>query len=232
MVADQYDRIGLIAKNYLSKSDISNLVVAGDNPIELSRILFYLDDPRVTIQKIGTHSPYTQDLLNASGKSSALVMNGHFISKEFENQRHFEQFSIVGGHGTREINLELKHWQPSELSKAEGLFLPPEAWGAWSTGKVVRLNFAKSLPKKYKMTLEARAFGSNANEKFIFRSQGFQRLFNVASTFQELTVNVDGSEVGNWIEIEVPYPQSPQSVNQGSDTRHLGIGIKKVSIEW
>lgn len=232
MVADQYDHVGLIAKHYLSQSEISNLVVVGDNPIELSRILFYLDDPRASIQKIGTHTEYIQEQLTASGKSIALVMSGHRISEEIENQRHFEQFSVVGGRGAREINFGLLNWHPSELSMAEGLSLPPEVWGAWSTGRSVKLIFKKSLPRKYTMTLQARAFGSNANENFVFRSLGFQKLFTVTSNFEDVTINVDGFEGGNWIEIDIPHPQSPQSINQGNDTRHLGIGIKKIAIEW
>ena len=232
MISDQFDKAGIIAKKLLSKEEISDLVVVGENPIELSRILFYLDNPKVALQKVNLSSAYTLEQLHLSGKSSALVMGGQIVSDQIENQRNLGQFSIVGGHGEIDINFELSHWKPPEISGAYGLHLPPESWGTWSIGQVVRLTLAKSLPKNYVVKLQVRAFGSNVAKKFILKTQGFEKPFSVSSEFEELTIRVNGSEGGNWIEIVVPVPQSPKSQNLGDDDRLLGIALKNIQIEW
>ncbi|MBU3583727.1 glycosyltransferase family 39 protein, partial [Polynucleobacter sp. 15G-AUS-farblos] len=159
-VADQYDRAGLAIKQILNKEELSQLVVVGDNPIELSRVLFYLNAPDASLQVISGDAVYEKNMLPKE-KHWVLLMDKHLMSADIQNQIHFNGFTLGGGTGVIKVDFSGKILDLRNVKLIQGLYLPPESWGTWSIGKEVSLVFMQALPEQFALTLEARAFGPN-----------------------------------------------------------------------
>jgi phosphoglycerol transferase len=141
--------------------------------------------------------------------------------------------TLFGGHGNITVDFKSAQWK-GVINRQSGLFNPPETWGAWSIGDRIRLEFAKPLPRKFNLTLNARAFGSNQKANFILRigSQTITFQVNAYPEFEQITIPVENLSRTNVLEIDIPKPTSPKEMGLGEDSRKLGIGLTQLQVQW
>jgi len=228
---DVYDKAAIVVKQLLAPEQLSRLVVVGDNPIEISRTLFYLDNPNVTAQSMAGGIEYIEELLPKDRKW-VLVIGDRKISESFLNQNHFDGFSLIGGQGKFNVSFALADWPPSAISNISGVFIPPESWGSWSLGKKVVITFRQVLPEKFTLKLTGRAYGSNVNKDFILNCGENSYKFRMSVEFSEISIPVSNKTRARSISIEIPAPQSPKLLGTGEDDRNLGLGIRSFEINW
>jgi len=226
-----YDSAGIVVKNLLSKDEISKLVVVGDNPIELSRVLFQLDQPEVAIQLIKGGATYDASLI-PSGIKSILLMDSHSMASNIKNQIHFDGYTIAGGSGDIKIDFHNNAWPSKDLSYVMGFFVPPEPWGTWTIDKLAVLGFTKALPEEFTLKINARAFGPNIGKPIKLTMGDTTQVMTLTGQFQETIINIKNPQRGNRLEIDIPHPTSPKELKLGDDTRKLGIAISELKISW
>jgi phosphoglycerol transferase len=226
-----YDRAGIVIKQLLNKQELSQLVVAGDNPIELSRTLFYLDQPEVIAQVIKGRVPYEMNML-PSGKKWVLLLDDHLMASNIQNQLNFSGFSLGGGSGEIKIDFQNQSWPSRSLLSTQGLFMPPEPWGTWSVAKEVTLYFNQPLPQEFRLTINARAFGPNIDQPFILEVGNTTTPLIFTQSFNQISTIVKNPNKSIALSIRIPYPVSPSELNLGADTRKLGLAIKDLQINW
>lgn len=228
---DVFDRAGIVIKQLLNKQELSQLVVAGDNPIELSRVLFYLDQPGVTVQTIKGGATYDMNMLPAD-KKWVLLLDDHIMASNIQNQLNFSGFSLGEGSGEIKIDFQNQSWPSKNLLSTQGLFMPPEPWGTWSVAKEVTLYFNKPLPQEFRLTINARAFGPNIGQPFILEVGNTTTPLIFTQSFSEISTIVKNPNKSIALSIRIPYPVSPSELNLGADTRKLGLAIKDLQINW
>ena len=228
---DVYDRAGIVIKQLLNKQELSQLVVAGDNPIELSRVLFYLDQPGVTVQTIKGGATYDMNMLPAD-KKWVLLLDDHIMASNIQNQLNFSGFTLGGGSGEIKIDFQNQSWPSKNLLSTQGLFMPPEPWGTWSVAKEVILYFNQPLPQEFRLTINARAFGPNIGQPFILEAGNTTTPLIFTQSFNQISTIVKNPNKSIALSIRIPYPVSPSELNLGADTRKLGLAIKDLQINW
>ena len=230
-VPDDYDRAGLAIKQLLTKEELSRLVVVGDNPIELSRILFYIDEPSASLQVIPGGTLYEKKMI-PKGKNWVLLMGNNRISQDIPNQIHFNAYTLAGGGGSIKIDFNSDAWDIKNLGLVSGLFLPPETWGSWSIGKEVSLVFMRALPEQFTLTLDARAFGPNIGAPITLRLGNSSQTFNLTGQFEKRSITVSNPQRVNELKFIIPKPTSPKELHMGDDDRNLGMAFKALEINW
>jgi phosphoglycerol transferase len=79
LVPDVFDKAGIFTKRYLSNEDLSKLVIVGSDLSGLFRSLFYVDNPKSSLETIPKGSSYDLSKL-AAGKEWILVIGDHSLS--------------------------------------------------------------------------------------------------------------------------------------------------------
>lgn len=110
-------------------------------------------------------------------------------------------------------------------------FGDPETWGSWTNGGHVWIMLSQYLPDRFTLKLNVVAvYYPNVGKLFRVRVGGQERAIIVTApgiysmTFQNVRNASD-------VEIVVPCPTSPQSLGISSDSRALGLGLKRMEID-
>jgi phosphoglycerol transferase len=121
---------------------------------------------------------------------------------------------------------------PSYVKSTSGLDAP-EAFGRWSTKKLVIIEFSAPLPNRVNLEIVAAAFGPNIG--------GQARVF-VGAEARTFVVNTDTTAAAtnrmsfentggdSFLVIEVPSPISPAELGKGQDLRKLGLAMISLQI--
>ncbi len=107
-----------------------------------------------------------------------------------------------------------------------------EEWGQWSLGKQVRIDLREALPRRFRVTIQALAFGQSGApfSLMVGKATGTFTLEDGQFTLASVDFYLEEDGVSSLI-IEVPHPVSPESLGQGGDPRTLGIGLRFLEIE-
>ncbi|MGJ7571733.1 DUF7024 domain-containing protein [Variovorax sp. RB2P76] len=131
---------------------------------------------------------------------------------------------------------EISPWQINfsrsasmQLRAATGL-QKYEPWGVWSDGATIALQFKKALPKKFTLTLIAKAFGPNIGQPSTVSFQDVQRTFVPQAEFETITLEVELENSTDLLLISIPHPVSPKSLGVNEDVRILGLGLKELKV--
>ena len=232
MVIDAYDKAGLFAKSYLPPSELSKLVVIGENIASTLRALVYVDNITATRDisyVVGV--PYTAAQSPADKKWVLAVGEVEFATGEFEVMR-FNGYSLakkVSSLYPVLIDFSSDLW-PDSVARVTGIS-HAESWGAWSDGAAVAVKFSKPLPATFDLILTAKAFGPNENKVFNIEVDGHRYPVTLTADNASYTLNV--SNVGNddALIIKVPSPTSPKQLGINQDDRMLGLGLDKLEIQ-
>ncbi|MGF6815438.1 2-polyprenyl-3-methyl-5-hydroxy-6-metoxy-1,4-benzoquinol methylase [Paraburkholderia atlantica] len=122
---------------------------------------------------------------------------------------------------------------PIFISGFSGLSIA-EAWGRWSIGEIVKLEFSEPLPRDFALKLElASVFGPNVRKSLKVRAGGKRiaqklRPIEDGASYLFHFDNVEADE----LEILIPHPCRPKDLPALGieDPRRIGIGIRSITI--
>ena len=126
MAPNVFDKAGIITRRYLSKEEISKLVVVGSDPGNLARSLFHLDNPQASSKAIPAGAGYDLAKLPA-GREWALVIGDHSLAEDAAFQLRMSGFTLARATGTFSVDFTRSEW-PGLISRARGLS-DAEGWG-------------------------------------------------------------------------------------------------------
>ncbi|MGI0016891.1 MAG: hypothetical protein ACREBU_26010, partial [Nitrososphaera sp.] len=139
LVPDVHVKAGIFTKQYISNEEISKLVIVGSEPAGLFRSLFYLDNPQTSLETISEGASLELSKIPA-GKEWVLVIGDHSLPEETFFQLPMNGFTLARITGSNTVDFKKSSW-PGVIAKARGLS-SAEAWGTWSSGDVVTLEFS------------------------------------------------------------------------------------------
>jgi phosphoglycerol transferase len=122
---------------------------------------------------------------------------------------------------------------PSFLSEVHGLS-EREDWGRWSDANLfpyVALRFSQPLPKHFVLHIRARGFGPNVGRPVTVAVGTQTATFVPTADISEFSLPFDNVVRENVIKIIPARPVSPSTLGVSSDTRQLGLGLQKFSVE-
>jgi len=106
-----------------------------------------------------------------------------------------------------------------------------EAWGKWSCDNNVRIFFADAFPEKLTLVIRASAFGPNAGKPVFVRIGSHVRSFTAGTKMHDYRLEFQGCKGECSVLLTIPQPVSPADLNLSSDTRKIGIGFERISVE-
>jgi phosphoglycerol transferase len=121
---------------------------------------------------------------------------------------------------------------PSYVKSISGLDAP-EAFGRWSTKKMVVIEFTEPLPSKVNVEITAAAFGPNigAQARVIAGSEAKSFVVNTDTTAAVTNrISFDNTGGDRFMIIEVPFPASPAELGTGQDARKLGLAMVSMQL--
>ncbi len=227
MVMDDYDKAGILAKQYLSKDDLSKLAIVGENPSGALRALFYVDDARASRifpaegRRFGiTDVPEDKEWV-------LVVGNVQFDESGFEVQR-FNGFLLAHKNVGLHVSFASTSW-PAAVQRVYGLGAP-EPWGAWSVDEVVGIEFSRPIPRDVTLKLSARAFGPNIGAPVKLEVGGRIHDVVLEAVDSDITIELKGLVNVTELKFRVPHPVSPKELGLSVDTRRLGVGFVDLTL--
>lgn len=119
---------------------------------------------------------------------------------------------------------------PTHVARVRGLSTP-EAWGTWSVGDTVTIEFARPLPRSFDLQLRlGTAYGSNRELPVRVRAGAKEQEFTVDAEPFEATLRFRDVGEANSVSFAIPKPQSPLETGRGNDPRKLGIGFVSMRV--
>lgn len=123
---------------------------------------------------------------------------------------------------------------PSFLKEVHGVS-GHETWGRWTDANVAptaRIRFARSLPKRFTLELQATGLGPNAYQPVIIRVGTVEKSITLGNPPKDsYRIEFDNTNGADQVEIIPPAPILPKEVTpQSADSRRLGIGLKSLKI--
>lgn len=227
LVPDVFDKAGIFTKQYLSSEDLSRIVVVGSEPVGLFRSLFYLDNPKASLETIPKGSRYDLAKLPA-GKEWILVIGDHPLPDNTFYQLPMNGFTLARATGTDTIDFKRSVW-PGVILNARGLY-SAEPWGTWSSSDIVAFEFSMPLPEKFKVHLIAHAYGPNVGKEFVAHVGDSSVSFTLGAVNEEKVLEFDNPKRSKIISVNVPSPISPKELGLGEDGRSIGVGLVELRI--
>jgi phosphoglycerol transferase len=221
---DLYEEASQFTKRYLD-NEVSQLAVVAPHPVPLLRALFHLDNVQVFAHQQAEGTRLALDQLPK--KTNWLLLIGKYeLSEDLRSTLSFGGFSLVQIGSERRLDFRMDRW-PSVV-RAAGLY-QPEAWGTWSSGREVVVEFATTLPREFKLTLTGHAFGANGT--FPVQVGNASKQFHLPAA-QDGTSSAEFRTDGNEriIRISIPRPAAPKVLGLNDDSRELGLGLRELKI--
>jgi phosphoglycerol transferase len=221
---DIYEEASQFTKRYLG-SETSQLAVIAPHLAPLVRALFHLDNVQVAFHQQAEGTRLALDQLPK--KTNWLLLIGKYeLSEDLRSTLSFGGFSLVQIGSERRLDFRMDRW-PSVV-RAAGLY-QPEAWGTWSSGREVVVEFATTLPLEFKLTLTGHAFGANGT--FPVQVGNASKQFHLPAA-QDGTSSAEFRTDGNEriVRISIPRPAAPKVLGLNDDSRELGLGLRELKI--
>ncbi|QWP75244.1 glycosyltransferase family 39 protein [Lysobacter sp. K5869] len=127
------------------------------------------------------------------------------------------------------ISVDLRQPNPASVRALRG-WAAPEAFGRWSDGDVATIELDREVSGSLQVTLEAAAFGPNANQPTIVALGATQRPLTLQASPGRYVLRFDGVAPTRELSLRIAHPTSPQSLGQGEDARRLGVALTQVQI--
>jgi phosphoglycerol transferase len=130
---------------------------------------------------------------------------------------------------TRMVDFREKSY-PADVASVSGIS-DHEPWGRWTVGARAVLQFKKTLPSTFQLTLQTKeAFGPNAGIPILVRVGSIQKEFTVAGPNELILLDFEGVANADRIEFVIPKPTSPKELAMSEDLRKLGLGLVSLAI--
>lgn len=228
LIPDVYDQAGTFARQYLSPEDRGQVVVVGSDMGGMLKATFYLDNADITHLQVAEDNHY--DFQGLPPRLKWMLSIGAYVPvANGRTQVVMPGFTLTRISGR--LNLDFRQPLAKDLvARSEGLS-SPEDWGAWSTAQQLRLEFASPLPVRYRIRMQAVAFGPNIGKTFTLKAGANSKTFTLDDQLAEYVFEIDNAQRTSTLSIEVPQPTSPAQLGMSADDRQLGIGLLSLSIE-
>jgi phosphoglycerol transferase len=138
LIPDEYDKTGMFIRESLSNEDLSRLVIVGPDLYAMTRTLFYLDNPQVSVETIPRSATY--DLSKSpADKEWVLVFGDHSLPAEKVFDIPMTGITLARRTGS---NFRESSWKSrlAVIAKAHGLHFAEAGW-TWSSGDIVTIKF-------------------------------------------------------------------------------------------
>ena len=127
---------------------------------------------------------------------------------------------------------------PSFLAEVSGMS-EREDWGRWTDGPAAKFRFKQPLPGKFTLVISAGTIGSNFGSPIVVRAGKVQKEFTISAAtsatppgLATFTLDFDGTDRPDTIEIIPPKPVRPKDINPKSDdARMLGVALVALKIQ-
>ena len=228
LVPDVYDKAGMITRQYLENDDLSKVLVVGSGLGELFRTLFYLDNPKASLEAVPLGAAYHLENIPRD-KKWVLVIGDYPLTRKALFQISMNGFTLVCAKSTNTIDFKKSVWL-SIIYRTRGLSYAEE-WGTWSLGNMVTLEFVEPLPAKFKIHLTAHAFGPNIGKEFEAHVGDSSIRFKLSGLPEERVLEFRNPKGLKILKINIPSPVSPKELGISRDDRSLGIAFRSMRIE-
>jgi phosphoglycerol transferase len=246
LVPDLSYKAGSFTKQFLSKEELSKLMVVGSEPAGLLKTLYYIDNLKVSFEIIPNKGSYDFYKLPPVGKEWVLILGKASLLDNIFFQVPMNGFTLVRAVADNTSDLKKSSWAslssstidftkftwPGVISNTEGLS-STEAWGTHSSSDTVILKFSKPLPEKFSIQLIATAFGPNVGKEFVARVGDSEVKFTLDASLnisQGRLLVFNNPKRASTFEIDIPLPTSPKELGMSSDERRLGISLTELRI--
>jgi phosphoglycerol transferase len=226
MRPDVYAMAGISTRQHLGNQS-EPIIVFGADHSALYRTMFYLDNPNATSVVIPADSPIPEGGIPAQARW-LLIVGDQPLPKGTRKEIAFRGAVLakVGDQEVQKIDFTSGSW-PGLIARTEGLS-GPEAWGTWSDGDHVTLEFSRPLPAQFTLVVKAHTIGNSSEPSTIVVGGDRREIRLPAPTELALTFQTDGS--ARRIDIEIPWARSMKELGVSNDTRRLGIGFVSMSL--
>ena len=137
-------------------------------------------------------------------------------------------FTLARKKGVFNVDFKKDFW-PGTISSMQGLSFA-EAWGRWSSGDVVTLEFVSPLPEKFTIHLVACAIGPNVGKEFVVYVGDSAKSFTLSASREERVLEFDNPKRSKTVKISIPSPISHRELGLNGDNRRVGIGLFELNI--
>jgi phosphoglycerol transferase len=226
--ASDYDKAGIMVRDYLSKQEAAGVTVAGEGG-GLLRALFHIDTAGADFIELTPGAPLRENELPPN-RPWLLVVGPHPLPPTIVPEIRTPDYALIRLKPTQGTLARIGMDNPlgsGALTAVDGM-ASPEPWGAWSVAGQVRLRFAKPLPRSLRLIIKGTAFGPNQDADFVLRVGTQQQPFRLGmrEQFRVFDLETDGNTTE--VTIDVPKPTAPVSIGQGPDERRLGMALQSV----
>ncbi|CAN7216932.1 DUF7024 domain-containing protein [Massilia sp. LjRoot122] len=227
------DRAGIAARGLIPAAERSATMIVA-NGADLFRTQFHLDQPELILLDLPDGAPIEAYRLPSHARW-LIAVGRHQLPPGLVPALSREDFTIVKlprpqRNLVGEFAFSVAPGPDQLVEHAAGLS-NVEGWGRWSEGKRVELRFARPLPARLTVVLNAGAFGANTGAPFILRVGDAETSFRLAWEAREVVLDLDTDGRQHSLVIEVPHPQRPSDLGNSTDTRLLGISLARLRIE-
>ena len=105
-----------------------------------------------------------------------------------------------------------------------------EAWGRWSEGPLIRLDFKEALPPRLTVRLTGRAFGPNAGKDVLVQLGDRTQVLRMSEEWGSYALQFDNAGGERSLLLHVPRPVTPKELGLGDDGRALGLALVRMDV--
>lgn len=224
-----FDRAGVFVRQNLALKERSRVAIVSADPYGYgtSRTLFHIDqaEPRVIRLPEGGRLEAAQV---PAGTQWILMIGEHGLPAGFERRLQMNGFSLIKAPGAMLIDFSMEP-MAAVIVGMSGLAAPSNL-GMWSTGNVVKLDFAAPLPDRFELRLKARAYGPSIGMPFMIRVGEQAREFRLPSGNGSISLVFSNGRATNTVSIEIPSPRLSAESGTAGGGRRFGLQIAEIEI--
>ena len=180
-----------------SKDDLKQLLVFYDSSIFEKIVSILPKDSTIKLQAIDINQSKIEVnqlpenikyiILLGSNQLPANILNQYYSI--FYNSKNIIAAEIVSFRGHQDLTIDFTQYRLPYMTQ-QGLFIPPESWGAWSISSEVNLKFSIALPSQFDLVLDAKAFGPNVDKDFIVSLGQLEIPLKLGDNFSEYRLSI------------------------------------------
>jgi phosphoglycerol transferase len=225
---DDYVKAGLYAHQYLEPKEASRLTIVGADIANLFKTRFFLDNTDVRLLRLPQGAAITTASLDYPN-GWLLTIGDYQLPTGATRHSGNRGYTLLRVVPPEQANIYSFAEAERDDMRSTGLSVV-EHWGRWSEGPEAVFEFARPLPRRLLLRLDAAAYGPNAEQDFQVTIDGKTLPLRVRAEHGVVELRMDTSGAARRIHIAVPRPTSPQELGFGADRRKLGIGLYRMEV--
>jgi phosphoglycerol transferase len=226
---DLYDRAGVMVHQRLAPAALDQLRIVGVDHGGLLKVRFHANSAHSVV--LPTAEGSMPDLAKLE-QPGWLLMFGNYPLPPYAVPRvqedGFTLYQLVQPQHAQRIDFRAPLEQ-SVLAASSGIGVA-EAWGRWSEGPQIRLEFKAALPARVTLRLTGRAFGPNAGKDVVVQVGERRQVLRMTEEWQSYALQFDNGGGERTVVLNVPNPVTPKQLGLGDDGRALGLALVRMDV--